>query len=292
MSKFYLGIDGGASSAKWCLVDDSRRKIKEGKSGPIDGHIYRAESKARFTEFIAGLAKEISEEVAAIYLGLTGAPESIEKQSALLYEIRAHFPVAKSLIENDVFLAYRSAFGSEQGILLYAGTGSILIFSDKDNQLKRIGGWGYLLGDEGAGYWIGRESIRKVLFDLEVGEVTELSEVVFRSAQGRDWDSIKRFVYSADRSEIAALAKEVIELSESGVESAQEIIDAAGAELAALVERGFLAVGDSKPPVIFAGGISRGSSRIKAAIEQELGVEISIFHGDTSLTAAELARSL
>lgn len=292
MSKSYLGIDGGASSAKWCLVDESGRKIKTGTSGPIDGHIYRAESKVRFTEFFSSLAKEISEEVAAIYLGLTGAPESFEKQKPLLDEIRVHFPVANCLIENDVFLAYRSAFGSEPGILLYAGTGSILIFLNKDNQLKRIGGWGYLLGDEGAGYWIGREAIRSALFNLEAGEVNKLSEVVFRSANGRDWDSIKSFVYSADRSEIAAIAKEVIELSENGVESALEIIDSAGAELAALVERGFVAAGSSKLPVVFAGGISRGSSRIKAAIERELGIEISNFQGDTSLTAAELARSL
>lgn len=292
MSKFYLGIDGGASSAKWCLVDESGKKIKAGESGPIDGHIYRSESKARFTEFLATLAREISEDVAAIYLGLTGAPESIEKQRPLLDEIRTHFPGSKSLIENDVFLAYRSAFGSKQGILLYAGTGSILIFANNANELKRIGGWGYLLGDEGAGYWIGREAIRNALFDLEAGEVTELSEAVFRHAQGRDWDSIKRFVYSVDRSAIAALAKEVIELAENGVNSALVIIDAAGAELAALVERGFLAVGGKKLPVLFAGGISRGSSRIKAAIEQELGSEIENFQGDTSLTAAELARSL
>jgi len=39
--KTYLGIDGGASSGRWCLVDDSGKKVAAGTSGPIDGHIYR-----------------------------------------------------------------------------------------------------------------------------------------------------------------------------------------------------------------------------------------------------------
>lgn len=292
MSKFYLGIDGGASSAKWCLVDESGKKIKEGSSGPIDGHIYRAESKVRFVEFLAELRTELTQEIGAIYLGLTGAPESLEKQGALLEEINRHFPTAKCSIENDVFLAYRTSFTGQRGILLYAGTGSILIYSDSGGELRRIGGWGYLLGDEGSGYWIGREAIRTALFDLEAGIESEICELVFRNSQGRDWDAIKRFVYSSDRSAIAALAKEVIEFAENGMGQAEEIIDSAGAELAALVERGFLAVGSSKLPVVFAGGISRGSTRIKFAIERELGVAITNFSGDTALTAAELARSL
>ena len=47
MSQLFLGLDGGASSSKWCVINELGEKISEGKSGPVDGHIYREETKAR-----------------------------------------------------------------------------------------------------------------------------------------------------------------------------------------------------------------------------------------------------
>lgn len=58
-------------------------------------------------------------------------------------------------------------------IVLIAGTGSIAIRYEIDSQIpvpKRVarsGGWGHLLGDEGAGYAIGREAIRQTLWSIE-----------------------------------------------------------------------------------------------------------------------------
>lgn len=292
MTRFYLGIDGGASSAKWCVVDESGAKISEGIAGPIDGHIYRSDSKKRLAEFLEELKAIVPSELAGIYLGLTGAPEEPEKQGPLLNEINNHFPKVACRIENDVYLGYRAALGNRNGIFLYAGTGSILIYLDRSGKLKRIGGWGYLLGDEGSGYWIGREAIRSALFDIESGSASSINDLIYRRAGGSSWDAIKGFVYSADRSEIAAIAKDVLELAESGDERARELVEAAGSELAALIERGFLSLGDSQVPVIFSGGISKSGGDIKRAIERELGREIEIFNGDTSFTAAQLARSL
>lgn len=58
-------------------------------------------------------------------------------------------------------------------IVLIAGTGSIAIRYAVDGEspfpkrVIRSGGWGHLLGDEGAGYAIGREAIRHTLWSIE-----------------------------------------------------------------------------------------------------------------------------
>ena len=47
--------------------------------------------------------------------------------------------------------------------MVIAGTGSIAYGRNDRNQAARAGGWGYMLGDEGSGYWIGRAALRAVL---------------------------------------------------------------------------------------------------------------------------------
>lgn len=291
MSKVFLGIDGGASSAKWCVVNESGEKISEGKSGPIDGHIYRDESKERLSHLLKEIRRSFASEFAAVHVGLTGAPESPGDQVGLKTLFGEALGVSRLTIENDVYLGYRAAFGSEFGLFLYAGTGSILVYRSNDGEINRIGGWGYLLGDEGAGYWIGREAIRQTLSAMEEGGKSSLSAIVSDLAGGASWDKIKRFVYSTSREKVAGLAHPVLRAAESGSEEAREIAVKAGLELAGLVKRVERVLNKNNYPITFSGGIASASSIMKKVIEQEVGRDVSLFAGDTAFTAANLARS-
>lgn len=57
---------------------------------------------------------------------------------------------------SDAELAHRAALAGRPGVLVIGGTGSIAVARDESNRLRRAGGWGPLLGDEGSGFWIGR----------------------------------------------------------------------------------------------------------------------------------------
>lgn len=79
-------------------------------------------------------------------------------------------------ITNDVdLLAAAMARHPEvsSSLVVVAGTGSIAIryaYNSNDivpRRIARAGGWGHLLGDEGAGYAIGRQAIRKTLFSID-----------------------------------------------------------------------------------------------------------------------------
>lgn len=57
-------------------------------------------------------------------------------------------------------------------IVLVVGTGSVAMAYKREGQLfrrtGRAGGWGHLLGDDGSGYAVGRDAIRKTLRECDV----------------------------------------------------------------------------------------------------------------------------
>ncbi len=122
-----------------------------------------------------------------------------------------------------------------------------------------------MLGDEGAGYWIGREAIRQTLSAIEEGGKSSLSAFVSDLAGGASWDKIKRFVYSTSR-EVAGLAHPVLRAAESGNEEAREIAVKAGLELAGLVKRVERVLNKNNHPITFSGGIASASSIMKKVI--------------------------
>ena len=70
---YFLGIDAGSSSTKWTVLDDGGNLISEGRSRPLDGHIYRSESLNRLNEFLLEVGSESEGSLKGIYAGITGA---------------------------------------------------------------------------------------------------------------------------------------------------------------------------------------------------------------------------
>ncbi len=284
----YLGIDAGASATKWALINELG-VVKSGVDASMDGHLYRDASKIRMDSVLNKISEEISgKKVDRIYMGITGVVHdgSIEKY------LEKYF-MAPSIVVSDIELAYRANFVQGDGILLYAGTGSVAYAIDEKGEIHQIGGWGYLLGDEGAGYWIGREAIRQALHLIESKEVASsgsLVDLILKEINANDWNSVKSFVYSQNRSAIAALSKVVDQAALKGDKSAIEILNRAAGYLADLVERTDRSLLRKSLPIKFTGGISSSVSLYRE-LEKILKVRVSISTVDIALRAAELAGS-
>ena len=283
----FLGIDAGASATKWVLINDSHT-VAAGRCEAMDGHIYREASLERMRRVLSEISQEIKNfKVSAVYMGITGVIQdgSIEK------EIKSSFK-SPSTVVSDIELAYRANFADGEGILLYAGTGSVAYAINENSESHKIGGWGYLLGDEGAGYWIGKEAIRLSIFKIEnKTKINEgsLSDRILKEIQAADWSAIKAFVYSKDRAEIAALSKIVDQAAEAGDAEAISILKKAAGHLSDLVNRTDGVLLRKSLPVKFTGGIS-GSKILYAELEKFLRMRVSISTVDIALRAAELAR--
>ena len=283
----YLGIDAGASATKWALINENG-PVLSGDREAMDGHLYREASVQRMHKVLNEIADEIKgHTVSSVFMGITGVTHdgSIEKEITYVFS-------CQSKVVSDIELAYRANFADGDGILLYAGTGSVAYAIDENAAVHQIGGWGYLLGDEGAGYWIGKEAIRVALFHIESKkqiEATSLSGQILEKINAHDWNTVKGFVYSQDRSAIAALSKIVDAAASTGDSDARNILNKAAGHLADLVNRTDQQLFRKALPVKFTGGIS-GSKSLYGELEKFLRMRVSISTADIALRAAELAR--
>lgn len=183
-------------------------------------------------------------EIKAICLGLAGVgrPKDIEVIKNIIQDLRDNrsLPITWNLqphniiICHDALIALVGGIGHDVGIVVAAGTGSIIFGRNSQGKTKRVGGWGHILGDEGSAYKIaiagmqaalkiydGRETHSCLLEDfqqhLELANIEDLVDVVYR----RGWDVKK----------IAALAPIVDRAAAKSDRIANQIIDDAVQEL-------------------------------------------------------------
>lgn len=154
------------------------------------------------------------------------------------------------------------------GVALISGTGSVAYGRAADGRAFLRGGWGFLLGDEGSGYSIGRAALRNTLSELETGTVTSpLADAVARELGVEKVLELTRAIYGSPqpRVAIAGIAPYVISLASEGDADAQSIIDTAAQDLASLVGRTVQAVEPIESPVALAaaGGILLSSKRMQ-----------------------------
>lgn len=112
-------------------------------------------------------------------LGLTTAPTDADGLNRLATLVGEGVGASEVWISDDTVTAHAGALGGEWGISLRVGTGVACLSVPPDaGPPVVIDGHGYLLGDDGAGYWIGREGLRAVLRSVDGrGGYTTLSAV-------------------------------------------------------------------------------------------------------------------
>ncbi|HEY7279166.1 MAG TPA: BadF/BadG/BcrA/BcrD ATPase family protein, partial [Trebonia sp.] len=143
-------------------------------------------------------------------------------------------------VTGDGETAWLGAFGAAPGIAVFAGTGSGAMGRDGE-RWARAGGHGFLLGDEGSAYWIGRAAANAALrWEDGMGGSAALRDAVVE-ASGRDLTALVKDVHShpAERDRLALLAPVVTALAGEDETARRIAIEAAGhlAELAAAVGR-------------------------------------------------------
>ena len=90
-------------------------------------------------------------EVKCLGAGMAGAAQAAEW---LRNEFASLFPQSKITVAPDYEIALIGAHGRRYGILILSGTGSSACGINGAGESARSGGWGYLIGDEGGGYWL------------------------------------------------------------------------------------------------------------------------------------------
>lgn len=169
--------------------------------------------------------------VIAVTAGVSGLT-SAEADAGALRALLAGTAVARTMLTHDSTTAFLGALGDARGAVVAAGTG-VVTLAVGASRMARVDGWGYLIGDAGSGYWIGREALDAVMRDYDGrGPATGLRA----EAEKRWLDLSEAYIHLQSDDDrvavIASLAEAVAGLAESGDAVAQDITRRAAAELA------------------------------------------------------------
>lgn len=289
---FALGLDAGGSGLKLAITDEHGQIHLEKRLRPLPGHILDPNARLVVHEHLrAALAQVRAFSPRAAYGGFTGLTSSEG-----LHEIRTliaqelNLPAQHVQASSDIELAYRAHFKPGEGILVYAGTGSIAFHLREDGASERAGGHGYLIDDAGAGFSIGQAALRTVMRELDEGRSSSvLARFVFGHANASTWPDLSAFVYATGRSSVAGFAPLVGRAASQGDTTAKGILESAGHELLRLVRIMRSRLGDF--PVALAGGALEISPILTQTVQAEIP-DVRITHGGFERVAANLALQL
>lgn len=228
---FSVGVDRGGTWTRVVAIDAGAKPL----------HVFRGPSPTldQLPSVLKSLFKKWRVAVPRLAIASRGVWTPAERRQVR----KACRGLARELrVISDVEAAWLATFRETRaaGILVIAGTGSIAYARDPLGRLQRAGGLGPLLGDEGSGFWIGREWFRAGRAPLPRGvgaaSIAAQAPLVLAHAQGGD-RLARRIVRTAQ----AQLAELVLEISRSWPASEALPLGIAGSVLAdPFFRRGFL----------------------------------------------------
>jgi glucosamine kinase len=187
-----LGIDIGGTTSRALLVHDGEPVAR----GQADSASRTAAGAAAAEQALAELLAALPADMAPVDAVCAGTAGLTDPQTRAFLEARLAPLTSSGIVRvvEDAALVLPAA-GLSDGIAVICGTGSIAVGRLGD-QSCRAGGWGYLLGDEGSGYWIVREALRAVLDRADRGEPAgSLTACLLRASGQADLESLHAAFY-------------------------------------------------------------------------------------------------
>lgn len=237
---YLLAVDGGQTGTRAAIAAPDGTIVGKGNGGPIQ-HLFggiREETRRAVHQAVAGALSAAAvepETIISAACGITGvqagSPEA-ERVQALIHEIL--HPASLAVVPDYVINLLGASAGAG-GVVVVAGGGSVA-YAEVDDRTLTVGGWGYLLGDEGGGIDIGRRAINAAIRAGDGrGPATALTQSVLDTFGITSLLDLKRLLYVPvpPRDRIAALVPAVAALAGSDP-VARHILQEAGSELALL----------------------------------------------------------
>jgi len=232
-----IGVDGGGSKTIALLADRQGKILGSADAGPSNYQVLGLEgAAANIADAVSPLLVSAASNRTAVQLvvGVAGAGRTQDRRRLTRMLIQRLEQTAEVYITTDAHIALVGAVGGNYGVAINAGTGAIAVGLNINGQFARADGWGYVLGDEGSGYWIGLEATRAALraYDGRGGntvlekmvrehyDIEKLSDLVEETRQ-----------HKLSPSKVSKLVPRVFEAAKTGDGVAANILAEAGRRL-------------------------------------------------------------
>lgn len=240
---YLMGIDGGGSTVRVVIVTPAL-DVRAEYIGPAvnPSAVGREEAASRIQAAMRETIRQAGltpDQITGVGAGIAGASNRFAWAVDWVREVvQAVTPQARVVPSSDYEIALVGAKGQRLGILLLAGTGSLAYGVNAAGQSALVGGWGYLLGDEGSGYWLGSQALRAVARMADGrGRNTLLSKKLLKALHFTQPLDILPWLYgeSPRVQEIARLAPLVLECAAQRDPVARSIVENGAFDLALAV---------------------------------------------------------
>jgi N-acetylglucosamine kinase-like BadF-type ATPase len=275
--RYVLGIDAGGSKTRALLADEEGRVVAAASGG---GANLRTHGELGVEKVLHAVVEEAEgaagARAEAVALGIAGADRP-DDHAVLRAILRRMGFRRRVVVTNDARVAFVAGSTLRVGLALVCGTGSIAWGRNGAGAVARAGGWGWHVGDEGSGFWIGERGIRGALraFDGR-GRATSLVEAVLAHFDLPRMDELVRSVYDREypRHEVALFAVAVAEAARAGDGAAREILEEALAELVLAAEsvRRRLGLAGADHDVVLSGGTFRALPDLEQSVTRALAI--------------------
>ena len=232
--RYFVGVDGGGTKTALVSATADGQVISSAVCGPLNYNFIGLD--AALENLVEGISLLDLPKGSVAAVGIGDPSIDDESESPMAQEFAAR---TATLLEAPVYVrsdAYMTLFaltgGKNAGVLIISGTGSMTIGEDDAGEISVVGGWGRLTGDEGSGYYIGREGICAALRAADgVAPKTTLTEAALKYfGVGAPRELISAF-YGEVEPDVAGFSRCVAECAEKGDEVAKAILLDAAAHL-------------------------------------------------------------
>jgi N-acetylglucosamine kinase-like BadF-type ATPase len=241
--RWVLGIDIGGTGSRATLTNGDRTLSLSGDRAHVAG------TGSSIPDIAAGLMRSSAERwpvewsaLAAVGVGATGAATLVGDPTGAVDRLAALSAGASVALATDAVTTHLGALGGRAGAIVAVGTGSIGFATDLAAIWHRVDGWGHLLGDRGAGAWIGIAGLRAATLALD--GVDNAGRRLLDRARIRFGDPLgwpAQLYTREDRAGVLAeFAPDVAILSADGDARATRILNHAGVHVANTLAAAFV----------------------------------------------------
>lgn len=285
-----LALDGGGTKSLCNFFDEYGQILGQGRSGSCNYQgvgkeaavkelilaIRNALEDCKFMgEWVIG-EDELVTDCAA--LGLAGLDTDYDRRiiEEIVKDALQHLRISAKhlIIENDGFATLMGATNGQPGVLMIAGTGSIVYGMNDQGAVVRAGGWGHRVGDEGSGYWIGKQAIIHILRTRD-GRMApnKLADYIFPYLGLKDHEELFNWIYSTSFSveKVGELSRIVSQAHIQGDPLAFSIMKQAAKELFACAMAVIDQINLYKKPfqIILQGGVLHNNEFVREYVTNQ-----------------------
>ena len=252
--EYWVGVDGGGTKCRAELFNELGESLGQGVGGPANiarhGQLALSSILTAVKQAVADAGLQfnyISSEL-VVSAGLAGA--YLDSSNALLNQWQ--HPFAELVFSSDLHTALLGAHGGEDGVVMITGTGSCAAVL-QNGKVSQYGGYGFQLGDQASGAWLGQMAARQALLVADkLGQDSLLWQEVSRFYNCSTSSGLVERLNSALPVEFARFAPRLFELAKHDPASAA-IIEEGAEYLNELAKR---ALWDSSMNLVFSGGLA------------------------------------